>query len=801
MAKIVHHNIVDTVNDMLIQAKERGIIHLSLDGDEWKGNRLQIDDKSLVNFGTCGYLGLEIHPLITEYVQTYTKQYGAQFSVSRAYLTSKPNRHLEELLMSIYDDHKVIVFSSTTLAHIAIIPIIVESNDLIIVDQQAHVSIQNAAQLMVGKGVPIEMIRHSNLEMLEEKIKAARTKHKRIWYMIDGVYSMYGDIAPIEEINLLMEKYEQLHLYVDDAHGMSWYGNHGCGRVFESTRSNGRTIYMSTLAKGFGCMGGTVIFPSDFWYEKVILHGGPLAYSHPIPPPMMGAAIASAEIHLSPEIVELQKELKHKLDFADQILKTTQLPILSNSETPIFFVGTGQPNVGYSLNRQVLDDGYYVNIGMFPAVPVKNTGLRFTITNHNSLEEIEGLIRSIEKHYEPVLESEGKTMNAVRKAFRLPLIEEKNLKIFDLNHDLNIQLENTIINIPQEEWDACFADKGNFDWLTLKIMEEAFSNNIKPEENWKFHYLVIRNIKNEIVCACYCTEGIFKDDLVSPVHVSACAEEQRLNDPYYLCSKLLILGSLFTEGEHLYIDRTNLKWKSALRLILESLQDIQDKNNLNGIILRDFHNLDKELEDIFHTTGYFKVRMPNSNIIDDLQKEKEKDYIELLSPKSRRNVRLEVIKNEDKFDFEVHHSLSKEKMELFYSMYEKVSEKNLAINIFNYPKQLFYGLNGCENWEFLELTNKANGKTMAIICAYKSKSSYFPILIGMDYEENEELYTYKQMLYRTALYARNKGFKNLHFGLTADYEKRKLGAKQIESTAFMSIKDQYHLELIDKMGA
>ncbi len=120
--------------------------------------------------------------------------------------------------------------------------------------------------------------------------------------MIDGVYSMYGDVAPIDEINVLMAKYDKLYLYVDDAHGMSWSGNYGCGRLFTKTLKNKKTMYVTTMAKGFGAMGGIGVFPSKAWYDKLILHGGPLAYSHPLPPPMMGAAIGSAHIHLSPEI-------------------------------------------------------------------------------------------------------------------------------------------------------------------------------------------------------------------------------------------------------------------------------------------------------------------------------------------------------------------------------------------------------------------------------------------------------------------------------------------------------------------
>ncbi len=411
MAKISHPNFVDTINDVLFEAKKREVLLLESNDIKWQGSHIHINNKDLSNFGTCGYMGLETHPKVIEKTIEYTKNYGTQFSVSRTYLTSRKNKYLEELLSQIFNNKPVIAFTSTTLTHIGILPIVVGQNDAIILDQQSHISIQNAAQLMAPRGLPIEIIRHSNMEMLEYKLKSYYDKCDKIWYMIDGVYSMYGDIAPIEEINALMQKYPKLHLYVDDAHGMSWYGKNGCGRIFEQCELNERTIYVSTLAKGFGTMGGLVVFPNDSWYNKVILHGGPLAYSHPIPPPMMGASIASAEIHLSSEIVDIQKSLREKLEYTKKLIEESNLPLVSNPETPIFFIATGQPNVGYNLNHRILNDGFYVTIGLFPAVPIKNTGLRFTINNHLTNPQIKSFVDSLKKHYPQVLKEEGKTLN------------------------------------------------------------------------------------------------------------------------------------------------------------------------------------------------------------------------------------------------------------------------------------------------------------------------------------------------------------------------------------------------------
>lgn len=807
MAKINHHNFIDTINDMLIEAKKRGVIQLQYNSDSWEGSTMLVEKSEMLNFGTCGYLGLEIHPKIAEKSIEYTRAFGTQFSVSRAYLTSKSNFILEDLLSEIFGGKKVISFTSTTIAHTAVLPILLEHDDLIILDQQCHVSIQTAAQLMRAKGVAIEMIRHNNLEMLESKIKALGDKYSKIWYMIDGVYSMYGDVAPIDEINQLMEKYPQLHLYVDDAHGMSWHGEHGCGRIYKETMANERTIYVSTLAKAFGTMGGIVVFPNLKWYEKVILHGGPLAYSHPIPPPMMGASIASAEIHLSDEIYDLQLDLKQRLNYANELLAQTNIPILSYPDTPIYFVGTGQPVVGYNLNKRILDEGFYVNIGMFPAVPVKNTGLRFTITNHHSKKDIKAFIDAIIYHYPKALEEESKQMNDVRRAFGMPLLQVQEV-ISQLKYDqnkLSVQLENKIANIDEQEWNKCLGNRGNYDYQALKLIEKAFQENEEEQDNWDFYYLLVRDASRQIVAATFMTGGLIKDDLISPAEVSINAEEKRKSIPYWLCSKTLMMGSLFTEGDHLYLNKNHGEWKKALNLLVENMQNIKEEENYNALILRDF-NQDNELKDVFHDAGFFKVNMPNSNVIENFSFTNEQSFFESLSARSRRHIKNDVLKFTNSFTVEFAEKLSQEELNQAYSLYRNVCARNFHINIFPYPQKLFQLINEEENWEFIKLylpKNATEEESEKQLCGvgicYKTAPLYNAILVGINYDYNEKFSIYKQMLYQVCLRAIELEMNQINMGLSADIEKKKLGAKQYEKIAYFEVTDSYNLEILENM--
>ncbi len=182
-------------------------------------------------------------------------------------------------------------------------------------------------------------------------------------------------------------------------------------------------------------------------------------------------------------------------------------------------------------------------------------------------------------------------------------------------------------------WNKLYTDIGNYDWGALNSLEESFSGNLLDEENWSFYYFIIKDNTDKVVLATFFTGGIFKDDLVSPPEISAQIERKRETSPYYLCSKTLMMGSLITEGDHLIVDRENEHWKEATMLLADHLFDIQSKEKYNSVILRDFNSDDHEIAAVFHQKGFFKLQMPNSNIIFNLQQNLDKEYVELLSPK------------------------------------------------------------------------------------------------------------------------------------------------------------------------
>jgi 7-keto-8-aminopelargonate synthetase-like enzyme len=811
MAKINHNNSLDTVDELLTDAKHRGVIHLKTDINLNISRKLSVSNKELLNFGTCGYLGLEADQRLKDGAIDFVQRYGTQFGISRGYLSSGINVQLEEYLSQMFDNRNVITYSSTSAAHISVIPTLITQEDAIILDQQVHFSVQTAAQLLRQKGVPIEMIRHSNMEMLEKQILELSKKHKKIWYLIDGVYSMYGDVAPMDELLYLMNKYEQLYVYVDDAHGMSWHGKNGTGYINSTFSNHEKIMLMTTMGKGFGVTGGMAIFPNDEMHRKVRIFGGPLIYSHPLSPSIIGAAIASAKIHLSNDIYDLQKELKENIDYCSQLLSRTDLVVMSHPLTPIGFLGMGQPRVGYNMVKRLLNDGFFVNLALFPAVSVRNTGVRFSINRNVKKDEIKQFVDALQYHFPKVLEEEGKTMEDIRKVFKNskenPPIARNPIQAELVETQIYVEETSSIKDINKQEWNSLLGDNGNFDWDGLVSLEDVFNGNSRPEENWEFKYFIIRDKNKQPIVATFFTSGLLKDDMLAFESVSIQIEEKRKSDPYYLTSKTITMGSMLSEGHHYYINRKHPEWKKAFNILIEKVTKFQEGMNANSLLLRDFDKDDNEIKELLIKEGFAPVDMPNSNIVEKMLWTNKDELLASISYRNRKHLRAEVFKYEDIFEIEYKKELTDAEAEYFYQLYLNVEHKNRGFNMFDYPKNILKKLSRHPNWEFIvlklkpEYDTRVERKAVAAGWCYITPTNMSPMIIGLDYNFNSKFQVYKQAMYQVLKRARMLNLEKVYLGLSADFEKHKYGAVPHARVAYMQTKDNYNMEVIESMAA
>lgn len=408
----------ETVAANMARARAYGIAHQATEDESLNGRHVTLGGRELLNFGSCSYLGLEHHPALKSGAIEATGRYGTQFSSSRAYVSLGLYEELEAQLEGLFGG-KVVVTPTTSLGHLAALPVLIGEQDALVLDHQVHASVSMAAQLLKARGNRVEVIRHNHLGMLENRLQKLADSHARIWYLADGLYSMYGDLAPLTELHQLLDQYEQLHLYLDDAHGIGWTGKYGAGTAAPLLAGHPRAVIAASLNKSFAAAGGALILPDQATKQRVRDCGGPLIFSGPIQPPMLGAALASARLHLTAEVADRQAYLLRLIHLFNREAVAYDLPVFTTEASPICFVRVGKPDVGYNMARRLNQLGCYVNLAAYPSVPYKNTGLRMTLHHHLKPQDVMNLVRHIAQELPVALEEEQSSLQDIRRAFGL----------------------------------------------------------------------------------------------------------------------------------------------------------------------------------------------------------------------------------------------------------------------------------------------------------------------------------------------------------------------------------------------
>jgi 7-keto-8-aminopelargonate synthetase-like enzyme len=384
--------LTDVIDHTVRQGAEADVLMQCADDVPYVGSHVSVGGEKLLNFGGCSYLGLELRPELVEGAIRALRQFGTQFSFSRAFLESPLYEELERTLEQLTGGH-VLATPSTSLGHIAALPALIGEQDAVIIDRATHASVHTAVLLL--KGVQVVCVDHNDMAQLEQTIETLQGAHRRVWYLFDGLYSMHGDLAPFAAIAKLYEKYPSLHLYCDDAHATSWSGVHGRGCALEHFSDRSRLFVALSLNKAFSAAGGALVFPEAASRDRVRRTGGPMLFSGPIQPPMLGVALASAKLHLGAEHAELQRELLERIRLTNTLAAGLGIELASVDDTPIFFVRCGQLERCFELVRALRSRGFFTCPGMFPAVSRDHSGVRFTVSLHNSHSDIVLLINTI----------------------------------------------------------------------------------------------------------------------------------------------------------------------------------------------------------------------------------------------------------------------------------------------------------------------------------------------------------------------------------------------------------------------
>lgn len=385
------------VRSQMDMAVASGLIRLRVESQAPTGESITIDGDELLNFGSCAYLGLNVDERLKAGAIAAIEQYGPVFSSSNAYTSVDLYTELEEKLEQIFGGN-ILVPTTTTLGHLSVLPILVSPDDLVLLDHQVHGSVQLTAQVLRGLGASVVDVAHNDIDALSAVLDESAGDHPRVWYLADGIYSMFGDTAPVAGVVELMETHSNLYVYFDDAHGFGWRGAHGRGHVLADTPLHERMIVIGSLAKSWGAGGAALVMPNAEMAEMVLLAGTSFTFSGPVHPAELGAAVVAADIHLSPERDSRAQELMKSIDYVRDRLVEHQLPAMSLERTPIWFIRVGSAENTMELGRRMLADGFYTNLSAYPLVPLGTSGIRFTNTLYHTEEHLERFMDALARH-------------------------------------------------------------------------------------------------------------------------------------------------------------------------------------------------------------------------------------------------------------------------------------------------------------------------------------------------------------------------------------------------------------------
>lgn len=348
---------------------------------------LNHDGRQIVDFVRCSYLGLDNHPAIVEGAVSALRNAGTlHWSCARTRLNFSSLGELEESLSDLFDA-RVITFSTVLAANMSALPLIASGHltsgykPVMVFDRLAHATLAYHKGTVAGE-TRVETLPHNDLAGLERLCR----ENKAVAYICDGVYSMGGS-APVGELRRLQEKYG-LFLYIDDAHGISLFGEKGSGFARSRMGDLGaRTIIASSLGKGFGASGGMLMLGAA--YQELLFRrfGVAHAFSASINMAAIGAALASARLHRTDELGRLQATLQERIALFDSLMPTAQ----NGTPFPIRVVHLGDELMAVAAARELLQKGFYVSAIFFPTVARGQAGLRICPTAGHS----EGQIRSL----------------------------------------------------------------------------------------------------------------------------------------------------------------------------------------------------------------------------------------------------------------------------------------------------------------------------------------------------------------------------------------------------------------------
>lgn len=347
---------------------------------------ITVDGQQVLSFCSNDYLGLANHPKLIAALQQGAAQSGTGSGASHL-ITGHHQYHqqLEEALAAFVKQPAALLFSTGYMANLGVASALVGRGDEIFADKLNHASLNDAAVLSRAE---LKRYPHNDLVALEGMLKASNASRKLV--MVDAVFSMDGDLAPVPELLALCEQYNAW-LLLDDAHGFGVLGKQGRGVLSHFKVSSPHIIYMATLGKAAGVFGAFVA-GNTVLIDYLLQHTHTYIYTTATPPALSATVLAALKIIEQDEARRVH--LKQLIDYlkSNLHLKNWQL---TESQTAIQPLIVGSNEAASSLSEYLLTLGILVPAIRPPTVPKGSARLRISLSAAHNFDDVERLINAL----------------------------------------------------------------------------------------------------------------------------------------------------------------------------------------------------------------------------------------------------------------------------------------------------------------------------------------------------------------------------------------------------------------------
>lgn len=338
-----------------------------------------IEGHRMIMIGSNNYLGLTTHPKVKEAALEAVRRFGTGCTGSR-FLTGTLELHieLEKKLAEFMGKETALVFTTGFLTNLGTISALVDRRDLLILDNLDHASIIDGARLSFGRVIKFK---HNDMQDLARILKEHQNKPKLI--VIDGVFSMEGDIAKLPEIVRLAKTYKA-RVMVDDAHSIGVLGKNGRGTAEHFNLMNEVDLIMGTFSKSFASIGGFITGKFDV-IDYIKHKGRAMIFSAALPP----ASIAAVSAVL--DIIKNEPERRERLWANTKKMQSGFKNLgfdIGTSETPIIPIIVGDDRLAFEMWKQLMERGIFANPIITPAVPPGRAMIRTSYTATHTEEQL-----------------------------------------------------------------------------------------------------------------------------------------------------------------------------------------------------------------------------------------------------------------------------------------------------------------------------------------------------------------------------------------------------------------------------